>query len=474
MSEQYKYRAFISYSHADEKWAAWLHKALETYKIPKHLVGQVTDFGPVPERLTPIFRDRDELATSTELGGALTEALEQSACQIVICSPNAAQSRWTNEEILTYKRLGRQDRIFCLIVDGEPHASENSETADQECFPDALMYQMGDDGNLTDIRSEPIAADARQGKDNKQNAKLKLIAGMIGVGFDDLKQREQHRRHQRMVAITVAAAIGMAVTTGLAATAWFARIEAEKQRVIAEEKAETARQTTEFMVGLFEVSDPSEALGRTITAIEILEKGVTRIDTELADQPEVQATLMDTMGTVYTSLGLYNDAVGLLETSLETRRTALGADNSQVAASMDHLGEVLGLRGDFEAARKLYEEALQARTDRDEGASLQAAVSLSGMAEMLMEQGKYDLAHPLYQQSLDIRREYLDGSHPAIADNLRALGFNSEALAAIRFLESSIRQEALGVELIRRTAAFVRKVHSDPSTRFQPSELIGE
>ncbi len=75
MSAQSKYRAFISYSHADEKWAAWLHRALETYKIPKHLIGKPTDFGPVPERLAPIFRDRDELATSTELGGALTATM---------------------------------------------------------------------------------------------------------------------------------------------------------------------------------------------------------------------------------------------------------------------------------------------------------------------------------------------------------------------------------------------------------------
>ena len=92
-ADNYKYRAFISYSHADEKWAAWLHKALETYRVPKHLVGTSTSFGPVPDRLAPIFRDREELSTATSLGDVLTEALAASACQIVICSPNAARSR---------------------------------------------------------------------------------------------------------------------------------------------------------------------------------------------------------------------------------------------------------------------------------------------------------------------------------------------------------------------------------------------
>jgi hypothetical protein len=306
MEQEFKYRAFISYSHADEEWAKWLHKALETYRVPKHLVGRETVFGPVPERLAPVFRDRDELASATNLGETLTRALRESANQIVICSPAAARSRWVNEEILTYKRLGREHRVFCLIVAGEPGDPA------AECFPNALIYQMGADGELTETRSEPIAADARPGKDGKLDVKLKLIAGMLGVGLDELKQREAHRRHVRMMILASASVAGMAITSTLATAAWFARNEAERQRVRAEAEAETARQTTQFMVDLFKVSDPSESLGNTITAREILDKGAARIETELAGQPVIQATLMDTMGTVYTSLGLYDSALPLV------------------------------------------------------------------------------------------------------------------------------------------------------------------
>ncbi len=60
MNRQFKYRAFISYSHSDEGWAKWLHRSLETYRVPKHLVGTETAFGPVPERFAPVFRDRDQ------------------------------------------------------------------------------------------------------------------------------------------------------------------------------------------------------------------------------------------------------------------------------------------------------------------------------------------------------------------------------------------------------------------------------
>jgi hypothetical protein len=70
------------------------------------------------------------------------DALRASACQIVICSPRAAMSRWTNEEILAFKRLGKAHRIFALIIDGEPGASENPETADLECFPPALIHEL--------------------------------------------------------------------------------------------------------------------------------------------------------------------------------------------------------------------------------------------------------------------------------------------------------------------------------------------
>ena len=174
MNSPFKYRAFISYSHSDEKWARWLHRRLETYRLPRNLVGRETAFGPVPARFTPVFRDRDELATATSLGATLVAALEQSACQIVICSPKAAQSRWVNEEILTFKRLGREDRIFCLVVAGEPGVSADPARAAEECFPPALIRKLGPDGELTEERGEPIAADVRPGKDRPATAMLKL------------------------------------------------------------------------------------------------------------------------------------------------------------------------------------------------------------------------------------------------------------------------------------------------------------
>ena len=416
------YKAFISYSHQDDKWANWLHRALESYRLPKHLVGEVTDHGEIPKQLSPVFRDRAELPTATDLGAVINEALEQSACQLVICSPAAARSKWVNEEILAYKRLGRSDRIFCLIIDGEPNAAERPELELEECFPKALRYKLGDDGELSDVPAEPIAADAREGKDGKADAKLKIIAGMLGVGFDALKQREQQRRQRRLAIIASAATVGMIIATTLATVAIFARAEAERQRVRAEIEAETAKQTTDFMVDLFAVSDPSEALGNTITAREILDQGARRIEFELQDQPEIQSTLMKTMGTVYMRLGLYDEARTLLERGLVTRQTFFGSDHQEVADSQVSLGELLGLQSELEQAAKLYQQAIEIQRGASEEPGPDLALSLYGLADIYTLQGEFEMAEGLLREAVEIQRNTLGEENLAVAKTLDHLG----------------------------------------------------
>lgn len=452
MDSSFKYRAFISYSHSDEKWAGWLHRSLETYRMPKRLVGTVTEFGPVPARIAPVFRDRDELATATSLGSTLIAALEQSACQIVICSPKAAKSRWVNEEILTFKRLGREHRIFCLIVAGEPGASANPAQADLECFPDALIHKMGADGELTRERSEPIAADARPGKDRKQDVLLKIIAGMQGIGLDELKQREARRRYRRMAALVSASVAGMVITTVLAAAAWIARNEADRQRIQAEKEAETARQVTRFIVDLFKIYDPREGIGNTITAREILDKGAARIDTELAGQPAIQATLMDTMGTVYTSLGLYRTAIPLMRKSLEKHRSLRGDTASSLALSLSHLGQVLMLNADYDEATRRLNEALAIQRRVLGNADPEVANTLSALADVMSYTGEYAKGQPLIEEALKIRRERYGEENVDVAQSLGDLGVNFGERGDFKQAEIYLRQSLV----------LHRKVHKGP------------
>lgn len=221
-----RYTAFLSYSHKDAAAAGRLHRRLETYRIPKRLVGTGTPRGPVPDRLWPIFRDRDELPAATDLSETVREALAQSGALIILCSPHSAGSLWVGEEIDVFRRLHPDRPILAAILDGDP----------PDCFPDKLRA-FGQDGTW----HEPLATDLRPQGDGAHLGLLKLVAGITGVGLDALVQRDAARRVRRVTAVTSLALVALLIMAALALVALDARREAERQR------AEVGRQI-EFML----------------------------------------------------------------------------------------------------------------------------------------------------------------------------------------------------------------------------------
>jgi hypothetical protein len=210
-----KYRAFLSYSHRDTAWAKRLHKALESYRIDKDLIGRETQHGPIPKTLRPIFRDREDFSAGHSLTEQTLAALEASQFLIVICSPNAAQSAYVNEEILRFKALGGAARVIPLIVEGVPG------DAARECFPRALRFKVGADGELTDQHEEPIAADARPQGDGKEIAKQKIVAGLLGVGLDEIAQRaERARKRRNRLRFGMATAAAIVFVIGFIGWSW--------------------------------------------------------------------------------------------------------------------------------------------------------------------------------------------------------------------------------------------------------------
>src|SRR5512132_2812 len=227
---EFRYIAFLSYSHRDRQIAEWLHRELETYRVPKHMIGTATPLGPVPARLHPIFKDREELSAAGSLNEAIRSALGSASALIVVCSPASAASPWVNEEIRNFKQLNGDARVFAVIAGGEPWASRVPGQEEQECFPPAMRFVVAPDGTITDVPAEPIAADLRPEGDGKRVGKLKVVAGLIGVGLDELVRREAQRRQRRLRYAVAASLGGMTVTSGLAITAVVARDEARQQR----------------------------------------------------------------------------------------------------------------------------------------------------------------------------------------------------------------------------------------------------
>ncbi len=188
-----RYRAFISYSHSDEIFAARLHRDLERHRLPGRVVQAK---GLLSNRLGVIFRDKDELASSSSLTDTIREALAESECLIVICSPAAVASRWVAAEIEAFRQVRPDGAILPIIPDSVTAAAAG------ELFPPALTAD-----------EEPLAADARPTGDGLKRARLKLIAGLIGLRFDDLVEREAVRARQRLL---LAASFMIAIVGGSA------------------------------------------------------------------------------------------------------------------------------------------------------------------------------------------------------------------------------------------------------------------
>lgn len=441
-----RYSAFISYSFEDRRWASNLHSWLENYRVPKRLQGSQGAIGLIGARLPPVFRDRDELAAVSDLGQAIRDALDESASLVVICSPASMRSRWVNEEIRYFSAIGRRDRIQCLIIGGEPHAADPAD----ECFPEALF-----EGDC----AEPLAADARPDRDSQSAARLKIIAGILGVPFDDLRQREQQRRIQRLAWLATGSTAGLLIATGLAVTALLARADAVRQRNIAIERTRTAERTTAFVKSLFEVSDPSEARGATITAREIVDRGAEHVKKQLGDEPAVRADLAVTVGQVYTSLGLYREAKSLIDWSFalpqhqpdvvarqllakgDVQRN-LGDSAGAVATytraialaqvqplTMDEvlpqlyagLGAALTANGDTRAAAVALMQALQLDRARSGDLSIDTARDYEELGQNNYAANDLHNAEQLLQRALAIRQKLEGSLSPSVSDDINVL-----------------------------------------------------
>jgi tetratricopeptide (TPR) repeat protein len=196
-----------------------------------------------------VFRDREELSVANDLGDRLRAALRGASYLVVICSRSSAKSRWVEEEIRQFKRYHGEDRVLAVIVDGEPYASARPETAADECFPRALRYRLSPDGEVGNVRAEPIAADLRRMGDGKRLALLKLVSRILDLNLDELVQRDAHRHQQQLTIVAATATILSGIFASLAVAALRARDDAIVERAEAISQRTQAEGLVEFMIG---------------------------------------------------------------------------------------------------------------------------------------------------------------------------------------------------------------------------------
>lgn len=453
-----RYVAFISYRHTplDRKWATWLHKAIESYRVPKSLVKQRN----APRRVGRVFRDEEELAASADLSKEIDSALQQSDYLIVVCTPETPKSRWVNAEVERFAAMGRKDRILALLAEGEPHDS----------FPPALL-----------ALGEPLAADVRDlnadgARHTRSQAKLRLVATILGLNFDDLRNRELKRQQARIltgavVALAVAAAMGglslfafgqkRLADTRLVqveqekAEAQKQRDEAEKQRKEAERRQAESEAVIEFInsdvfAGATPERMPNKAVRDEIVQ-KMLEPAAKVVRERFKDQPLVQAAVMNQIARSFEKLGRSREAEPLVREAIELRERVLGEDHPETVSSLSDHAMILLALGQQSDAEPILRRVMDLRLRMHGEDHPDALASMNNYGGVLEALGRLNDAAPLISGVLERRRRILGKDH---VDTVQSMNNWAKLLAAFgRFSEA----EQLHVEAYESR----RRLHGD-------------
>lgn len=349
-----KYRAFLSYSHRDTRWARSIHRKLEAFPLGKDLLGRETPSGPVPQSIKPIFRDRDEFAAGHTLKEQTLAALESSAALIVVCSPAAAQSRYVNEEVRLF-RFHHPDRaVVPIIVDGAPGAK------DQECFPDALRLEILPDGTVGTTAMEILAADVRDAADGEDLALAKVVARLLDLPTDDVFRRAERARRS-MLKKWVAALAALAIILG--GLGFYADL---KRRTV--ESRETALESEQQIMFRQLQMALSEKVSRT--ADIVLDNDPVRSPPDHNELVQSAMTVTEILEAIQASTGILFDRRSAMGDRLPSLTTFdayndIGPDplKGALAATFTAMGDILRAElKDLVRARAYYEKAAKLRS----------------------------------------------------------------------------------------------------------------
>lgn len=452
------YKAFISYSHADDAWATWLQRALERYRIPARL--RASQPG-LPRRLYPVFRDREELASSGDLGESIRTALAQAEALVVICSPAAAASRWVNEEIRSFRQMAPDRPVLAMVVSGSP-----DQAAGDCAFPPSLISD--DQGNPL---PEPLASDPRDHADGRRGALLKVAAGLINVGVDDLRQRDQQRRLRLVSGLAVGASAIALVTIGLAVNAQQARQEAELRRGQAEG-------LIAFMLG--DLREKLQPVGRLDVLDAVGEQAMEyfAILGEDGSQEEVLARAMALrqIGEVRFAQGQLNAALDAFEQSREVA-AALHHNHPGRARYLFELGQaefwvgyVAWEQGRLDAAEismnayMAHTQALLEREPANADYRLELAYALGNLGAIAREQRDFSGALQQFQAAIETAQP-LSHADPGNA-NLLMLLCESWSWSGSTWLDlGSLVQSEAAFQIALAYAASAHAVTGSPNHR---------
>jgi non-specific serine/threonine protein kinase/serine/threonine-protein kinase len=265
-----------------------------------------------------------------------------------------------------------------------------------------------------------------------------VAAGPPGALYRARKFLRRHRLGTAFAASVLVLLAAFGVSRGIQAR----RIVRERDRANLE--AEASERVSRFLIDLFEVSDPGQARGETITAREILDQGAGRIERELADQPELQARLMATMGVVYKKLGLHDRSAPLLQKSREIRSAVLGEEHPDTIRSLLEIAELRFQEGRLQEAETTLREARETSVRALGEEHPHALAALGDLAVALHFQGRLDEAETLYRDALERRARVLGEGHPETLETMNNLAALLVGRGDLAMAETYLRRALAG------------------------------
>jgi len=255
-----------------------------------------------------------------------------------------------------------------------------------------------------------FAADLRRHLEN-----VPVLASPPGAAY---RVRKFVRRH-RLGVTAATALVAVVVAFGAMMAVQAQRIARERDR--ANREADASKHVADFLVKLFNVSDPSEARGNAVTAREILDSGARQIERTLADQPAIQSRLEATIGTVYTNLGLYAAAEPLLRRASATEQRVLGLDNPETLTTINALANIYWYLGRYAAAEPLYLTVVESRArtlGEEHRDTLHANYDL---ASLYLLQERWSKAESLVRKVLASQERTLGNMHADTLETMHTL-----------------------------------------------------
>lgn len=484
----FKYKAFISHSHADRRWAKWMHERLERYRIPRSLRRAYPALSP---KIGTVFKDREELGTSPDLGETIRAALRESEFLIVLASSDAAGSRWVNEEIRYFLDLHGPSNLILVIPPAE-------KSAGLPAF-----------STLEERELEPIAADARSGADGQIRAFCKVISALIGVNFDELQQRDRTRTRHRLLfagsAVVVIATAILLLTLRVQQTTQ----DAEAQRLQAAQLAnylvddlssrldeyeevgtldsgltqaleyfeaadltqmenQTLQNYRAALVGIGSVrirqGVPQDALDVFLRAESVSREIVNR-EQDNAQQWKEQALATYYIGEAYWEMQDVPSAAQYIEQSVEYAQRALELSPAnfeyqlEVIFGLNNLGAINSRLKRWRTAEEFSTQALETIKDLVENGEVdeeqklellnQEVEAISWLSEITQTLGSFDAAFVWHQREIELRKTLYNTTNNIHhqARLIDAMGYFSKSLKSVGRIdeEERVLEEALKI-----------------------------